>query len=333
MPARRPSPHLTAISPATTAAAAPPPPSSSATQDTGIARNQLRDQYYTRDDIASDCIRTLIESNTIPPNATWVEPAAGTGAFLRALAHHLPQCTAIALDLHPKAPQIRQLDFLAWQPLPNRPTHPIIVFGNPPFGRKSAAANAFIRHATRFATVVAFILPRSFMKPSMHHVFPPNYHLQLSKPLPPNAFVVNDQPHDVPCVFQIWTRQSTPRPITAITSPNYFEYTRNPHRDPAAPYDLALRRVGATAGIAYLPSLAFHNPNTHYFIRFRFPYPHNTEGNHDLISRFLHDHINQHQHLFQRENTTGPRSISQAEFTSVINPFLATILSQTSPWG
>jgi hypothetical protein len=305
---------------------APPNP-----QDTGIARTRLTDQYYTRDAVAQACVKQLLDSNLVPRNACWLEPAAGTGAFLRALTHYLPQHTAIALDLHPKGPGIRQHDFLAWEPVPHKPQQPIVVFGNPPFGRKSGAANTFIRHATKFAQVVAFILPRSFTKPSMQHIFPPQFHLRVSTALPKNSFTVNDQPYDVPCIFQIWTHEATPRPIAPIITPHHFEYTRAPHRDPAADYDLALRRVGATAGTAHLPGLASRNPNTHYFINLLLPPPHNTPATTHTITRLLHDHINQQQHVFQRENTTGPRSISQQEFTAVINPLLGAAVSPPSP--
>jgi hypothetical protein len=299
-------------------------------QDTGIARTQLTDQFYTRDQVAKDCVRILIESNTLPHHATWIEPAAGTGAFLRALQHHLPQRTALAFDTHPKHPAVRKLDFLTWEPIPHKN---IVVFGNPPFGRKLAHANAFIRNAAQFAQVIAFILPRSFTKPSTHNAFPPHFHLRSSTPLPANSFIVNDQPHDVKCVFQIWTREPTPRPPTIRSTPHHFEYTRNPHRDPGAHYDLALRRVGGTAGIAHLPGLAFHNPSTHYFIRLRLPSakpaaptttPHNTPATTTHIARLLHTHLNSPavQQQLKKNNTTGPRSIGQSEFTSIINPFI-----------
>jgi hypothetical protein len=158
----------------------------------------------------------------------------------------------------------------------------------------------------------------------MQRVFPSLYHLHLSTPLPKNSFTVNDQPYGVPCAFQIWIRKDFPRTIPAIITPRYFEYTLAPHRDPAAKYDLAVRRVGYSAGTAYLPSLVTHNRN-HYLINLLLPPQYN---NPTTIIRLLHDHINQNQHLFQKENTTGPRSISQQEFSAIINPFLATAVSE-----
>ena len=307
--------------PPTPAPPAPAPPHGTlVAQDTGIARTHLSDQYYTRTAVAIDCIRDIVSARCTQPHTTWVEPSAGSGAFIKALRHIMPRRSVLAFDTHPQHPQVHQQDFLAWEPI-SAPQQSIIVFGNPPFGRRSAGANAFIRHAAKFAQVIAFILPRSFSKPSMQHVFPPHFHLRHSSPIPHNAFLVNNRPHHVNCVFQIWTRESTPRPITPVTIPHHFEYTRDPHRNPNAPYDLALRRVGATAGTAHLPSLHFHNANTHYFIRLA-PHLQHRNPNQD---RALHDHINKNQHLFQKENTTGPRSISQTEFTAVINPYLASL--------
>lgn len=302
------------------------PPPAPSPQDTGVARVHLSDQFYTRDDIATDCIRQLIDSNAIPDNAAWVEPAAGAGAFLRALEHYLPQSTAVALDIHPRHPSVRKLDFLTWEPLPHRN---LIVFGNPPFGRKSAGANAFIRHAACFAKVIAFILPRSFVKHSMHHVFPPSFHLRLSTLLPPNAFTVNDEPHNVPCVFQVWTREATHRAPAVASVPQHFAYTRTPNHDPSATYDLALRRVGAAAGTAHIPSPSPPNPNTHYYIRLSPTFPDTTRPQ---VARVLHDHLNQRQQEQrqhkQPKNTTGARSLSHAEFTTIINPFLANLVAR-----
>ena len=135
----------------------------------------------------------------------------------------------------------------------------------------------------------------------------------------------------MPSVFQIWAREATPRPIAPISVPHFFEYIRAPHRDPTADYDLAVRRVGYSAGTAYLPGLAPRNPNTNYFINLLLPPPYNTPATTHTITRLLHDHINQQQHVFQRENTTGPRSISQQEFAAVINPLLAAAVSPPPP--
>jgi len=274
-----------------------------ATQDLGVNRVNRHDLFYTRDDVAQHCVQLLLESGRATAGSTWIEPAAGTGAFLRAVENLTSgTITPIALDLLPRGPDITQTDFLAWEPLPHKDT---IVYGNPPFGRSSVTARAFIRHAALFADTIAFILPRSFTKPSMQSAFPSCFHLLLSESLPHHSFIVNDKPHDVPCVFQIWVRKPTSRAAATRVDPVGFEYTRG------GEYDLAIRRVGATAGTAYLPSLVHHNPNTHYFITL--------SPSHRAHARRIMELVNEQEFP---TNTTGARSISQSEINVILNPLL-----------
>lgn len=58
---------------------------------------------------------------------------------------------------------------------------------------------------------LAFILPRSFMKPSMYGCIPLNFHLVKQVELPKNSFEVNKEEYDVPCVFQIWEKRDVSR--------------------------------------------------------------------------------------------------------------------------
>jgi hypothetical protein len=107
------------------------------------------------------------------------------------------------MDIEPDGHDIERLDFLQW--IPPCPTQKItsryLVIGNPPFGRQSSLAKRFIRSSCVFADIVAFILPRSFMKPSMYSVFPSLFHKVYESELPYNSFLLNGESYDVPCVF------------------------------------------------------------------------------------------------------------------------------------
>jgi hypothetical protein len=224
-----------------------------------------------------------------PLSVPWVEPSAGTGAFLHLVPH------AQGYDIDPRAPDIQRADFLETE----IPTG-CVVFGNPPFGRQSALAKRFIRHAATRADWIAFVLPRSFLKPSMQKAFPPTFHLVDTIQLPENAFIVDERPHDVPCVFQIWKRESEPRAPEEVLEPAGFTFVQK-----GEGYTLAFRRVGVYAGRCCLPADTL-SVQSHYFVRLE------DESKRDAII------ANSLTHVFPT-NTTGPRSLSKGEAIQFLN--------------
>jgi hypothetical protein len=290
-------------------------------QDTGKFRD-TKDQFYTKRAIAEICVKEIYE--TLPwasaEETLWVEPSAGAGAFL---GIGLPK-TVIAIDKEPKHAGVLRGDFLTWEAPVGASEKPLIFFGNPPFGRQGSIAKKFLEHCCeQGADALAFILPRSFMKPSMCGCIPAEFHLLLQTELPKNSFEVNKKDYDVPCVFQIWERQATPRPPPTTVMPIGFEYVK-----PQSPYDLAFRRVGGLAGKCYTPANGAqraHSIQAHHFLKF-------APGT-DI--KELQKKIN--SHIFP-SNTTGPRSLSKGEINSVINLFMlpsaaaaAAAASQTEP--
>ena len=266
-------------------------------QDTGKQRTNTKDQFYTNDRVAASCVQRIIDALPLTREYLWVEPSAGNGAFLRPLP---ASYSTIGLDIDPKAKGILSQDYLTWQP----PMGKIIVFGNPPFGRQSSLAKAFISKSCEYATVIAFILPKSFTKPSMVRAFDRSFHLLQSTELEKNSFVVNGAPYDVPCVFQIWQKRETERLLEEKIEPRGFDYVK-----PSEPYHVAFRRVGGLAGKCYPHGTAF-SVQSHYFITF-----------HEAIEHLdaIIERIN--QHTFP-SNTVGPRSLSKSEANQVINAIL-----------
>jgi len=263
-------------------------------QDTGKFRKNTKDQFYTKDSVARACIQTLLA--TCPTSQyTWVDPSAGNGAFLR----NFPHTNSVGMDIDPQGNGILHQDYLTWTP----PAGDFLVIGNPPFGRQSTLAKSFIRKSCEFATMVAFILPRSFTKPSMFHVFPPQFHLLSSTEIEFNSFLLNGEPYDVPCVFQIWQKQTMNRLPSEKVEPHGFVYVRD------TSYHFACRRVGVFAGKCYLNYGTVYSPQSHYFIRL------NDATN--LLA--ILDYMNQHEFP---SNTVGPRSLSQTEINVVLNDLL-----------
>lgn len=274
-------------------------------QDTGKYRTNIKDQFYTNIDVAKYCIGIILSLLPAAKQYLWVEPSAGNGVFLHNLPNHIKK---IGLDIDPKAKDIQQQDYLEWQPPTGRP---IIVFGNPPFGRQSSLAKAFISKSCTFADVIAFILPKSFIKPSMNNAFDRKFHLLQSIELNKNSFVINDEPYDVPCVFQIWQKKDVDREIEQKVSPEGFQYVK-----PSEEYDMVFRRVGGLAGKCYKQDEGMFSPQSHYFIHL----------NDDIVPFVdtIIEHVN--AHIFP-SNTLGPRSLSKSEANIVLNRIIEDVSS------
>ena len=269
-------------------------------QDTGKFRKNTKDQYYTKPSVAKACVETIFrEIGSNQESYQWIEPSAGNGVFLKVLPNTIDQ---IGIDLDPKSPEIQKGDFLEWVPTTQKKR---IFFGNPPFGRQGSLAKAFIKHAADYAEIIAFILPRSFVKPSMSRAFPLKFHCVYSAELEKNAFQVNTVEYDVPCVFQIWRKSSDDRVVAAAVKESGFKYVK--HRQP---FHIAFKRVGGLAGKCYVSGE--YNPQFHYFLELEVKYI-------PFIAAII-EKVN--LHVFP-SNTVGPRSLSKGEANEVLNRVLA----------
>lgn len=152
------------------------------------------DKFYTKPVIAEQCVSFLKEKLPLTGNETYLEPSAGSGSFLA----YLPQFTAI--DIKPEGSNIQAADFFTYS------TPADICIGNPPFGSRSAMAIKFFNHAAELCSIIAFILPVSFMKWGVQKQLASEWKLYDYFYIPENAFTDNGKDYSVRCVFQIWTK-------------------------------------------------------------------------------------------------------------------------------
>ena len=273
-------------------------------QDTGKFRQNTRDQFYTKVSIAKECVDSIFTNCPDATQYVWVEPSAGNGAFLSVLPSAISR---VAIDLEPKAPGIQKADFLKWIPVGDGPK---VYFGNPPFGSQGSLAKSFIKHAAKHnAQIIAFILPRSFTKPSMSSAFPLKFHCIHERELPKDSFEVNREAYDVPCVFQIWVKMDMNRELEEKVEAVGFSYVKATQQ-----YHMAFRRVGVNAGTTYLHNQGLFSPQSHYFLKFDEKYQANLESIKNAINA----------HTFP-SNTVGPRSLSKGEANRVINMIVSVI--------
>lgn len=279
-------------------------------QDTGKFRANTKDQFYTNVDVAKNCIEIITSMLPYTAEYLWVEPSAGNGSFL----HNVPAIySKVGIDIDPKSPDIIKQDYLSWDPSNQSENRPLIVFGNPPFGRQSSLVKKFIKKSCKFANVIAFILPRSFMKPSMSNVFDLKFHCIYSNELGKNSFIIDGSSkcHDVPCVFQIWIKKNENRIIEEKIVEVGFKYVKVSDQ-----YDIAFRRVGGLAGKCYPIGSADYSAQSHYFLKF--------DENVKPYMAIIMDNINHH---FFPSNTVGPRSLSKSEVNMIINDIIVQISS------
>jgi predicted RNA methylase len=271
-------------------------------QNKGLQRNTI-DKYYTKNNIVNLCIKYINLSIKINNNDLIIEPSAGNGAFINSIKRL--SNNYLFYDIEPENSEITKQNYLDYNYNNiEKLHHDVHIIGNPPFGRQSSLAIKFIKKSCEFCNTISFILPKSFKKDSLKKCFPLNFHLVLEIDLPNNSFLVNNIEHDVPCIFQIWKKESYNRMINNILIPVNYEFvkkTENP--------DISFRRVGVNAGNI---DTVIENKSiqSHYFIKFK-----NELSIEENIKKL--SNIN-----FDFNNTVGPKSISKQELIYKFNELL-----------
>ncbi len=178
-----------------------------------------------------------------------LEPSAGMGDFYAKIPE--PK-KGIDLD----SPLFEKVDFLEYDGGEK------VVLGNPPFGKNSSLAIKFFNKAATFADIIAFVVPKTFQKQSVHNRLNFQFHLMKEIELPLNSFYTPElEEYAVPTVFQIWEKLVVCRePIIHSREHNDFQFVKTP-----SDANFAFQRVGANAGMVSIEGLR-KSPNSHYFI-------------------------------------------------------------------
>lgn len=225
-------------------------------QETGSKRNRSptnKEQYYTNNVVALLCVKTLASIGYIFD--VIIDPSSGAGAFLPHLRQFFPSAVVKAYDIDPKAPDIKKRDFLQESPIKYTTKYEyetIAVCSNPPFGSHSKKVRQFFSVAAQFASVIAFVMPPSFGKPTMQNLLPKNWHLVKEIDLPDNAYEVNGEPYHVSTIFQVWEHDPKHQRVkkTDIV-PIHFRYvTKGEAIKHNIHTDIAIQQTGANAGRA-----------------------------------------------------------------------------------
>lgn len=231
------------------------------------------DKFYTNPDIADKCIATV--GNMYDWNL-WgmvIEPSAGNGSFYTRIP--VSNDKKIGYDIAPEHDDIVCQDFFNLTEIGTNV--PILVIGNPPFGRVSSLAIKFFNHAAEICSVqgsvIAFIIPRTFRRPSVQNRLHTAYHLVWDEDIPtsPCSFTPNMA---VKCCFQIWERRATPRALIAQeTQHSDWEFLAMGPLDergqptPPTDADFALRAYGGKCGEIVETGLDVLRPKSWHWIK------------------------------------------------------------------
>lgn len=252
-----------------------------------LGKKSKNDKFYTKESIVKELLSliNLKEYNYI------IEPSAGNGAFSK----NIENC--IALDIEPEEDRIIKQDFFSFILNKQKETDKILVIGNPPFGQQAKLAIDFFNYAASFCDTIAFILPKSFKKSSIQNRINLNFHLFFEKDLPENSFLLNGEDYSVPCVFQIWKKQSKERKKIKLPTTSFlFDFTIEVDKA-----DFRVQRVGGNAGKAFIDKNGAKSSN--YYLINKSKYT--TEELVETINKIEFSGIT---------DTVGPKSLPKGEF-------------------
>lgn len=252
------------------------------------------DRFYTKLDIVKKCL-TALNLNDFD---CIIEPSAGTGNFLK----DLPAAASVfAYDIAPEADNIEKADWFNVDKTQFNKFKSILVLGNPPFGQQNSLAIRFFNESAKFCNTIAFVLPLSFKKISVQNRLDLNFHLVKEIDLDNCGFMLLDkQEIAVPCVFQVWEKQSKPRKkVKGKTTSTEFTFTDKKNAD------FRIQRVGGNAGKASFDLDKAESSN--YFIK----------NNSNLSNEDFVELVN-HLIFPSIEFTVGPKSLSKTELIEII---------------
>ena len=274
------------------------------TQTKGLTRNPI-DKFYTKKTMVELCLTSFKNNIHINSNDLIIEPSAGNGSFIdgiKSITDHYQ-----FYDLEPENKEIIKQDFLQYDGNHiNEKYDKIHIIGNPPFGRQSSLAIKFIKKSCEICDSITFIVPKSFKKNSLKRTFPLQFHLIFEMDLPDKSFLVNEVECDVPCVFQIWEKQTSNRIVDEKLEPIHFRFVKKTEHP-----DISFRRVGVNAGTID-KNVDKKSIQSHYFIKFTNTNTKSINENIKKISMITYDF----------NNTVGPKSISKQELICKFNPLL-----------
>ena len=168
---------------------------------------KFKDAYFTSPADAAWCIDRLGEQYELKDKIA-LEPAAGSGVFLR--ASKKTGLNWVTNELYPEFAQGYEADFsvdFAKDDLSDLGTFDFIIT-NPPFGTSSSLARKFVKRSLDISNVVAMLLPRGCRRRTfLDRDIPDDVKITIDEDLPGGVFDLPDgTTRKVGCVFMAFER-------------------------------------------------------------------------------------------------------------------------------
>ena len=191
-----------------------------------------KEQYYTPMEVADKCLRMM---DTIMVGGVYLEPAGGTGSFIKVLGDR----EWVSYDIEPKYEGIeRTEDFLKEDlsklrdvvGLDGKPTC-VITISNPPFGRANKLCIPFFNKCAEVSRYIGFLVPKSWRKWSVQNRLDRRFHLVLDEELHVDFKYSNIESRSkgkLNTVFQVWERREELREIIRIPDYGFIEKVKDP---------------------------------------------------------------------------------------------------------
>lgn len=237
-------------------------------EGTETIRETGLDKFYTIPSISEKCLTSIGSLYNWSDWELVIEPSAGNGSFLA----QIPTFKKLGIDISPEHKDIIEQDFFTYNP-PGDIEGRILVVGNPPFGRVSSLAIKFFNHSAKWADIIAFIIPRTFRRVSVHNKLNTDFHLVFDEEIPMKPCSFNP-PMMAKCCFQIWEKKTTKRIIVKLsTSHNDWEFLGFGPKDakgqptPPEGADFAMRAYGGKCGEIVDSGLEELRPKSWHWIK------------------------------------------------------------------
>ena len=190
----------------------------------GNRRTTGKEQYYTPTDLAEQLIAEVQALVSNLAERTILEPAGGTGSFLKAAAK-IGATKFLSFDIEPKHDNVTKANFLEAK-LTGKDA---VTISNPPFGRNNALSIPFFNKAANHSEFICFIVPRSWRKWSVINRLDRRFHLiadhDIQIDYEDDAGEKLSVKNGLSTCFQIWQRKTQLRPKYSVADQGIVEKT------------------------------------------------------------------------------------------------------------
>ena len=274
-----------------------------------VVREEGLDKFYTIPSYSKKCIDKVFELYDKSNFDLIVEPSAGNGSFFNQLESE----NKVGIDIYPENENIVKMDFFDFNPPTDK--NNILVIGNPPFGKVSSVAIKFFNHSAKWSNVIAFIIPRTFRRPSVQNKLNKMFHLRYDEDVSTKPCCFTPQMM-VKCCFQIWEKKDFERPFVDLpTKHEDWEFLSfgpiDKYGQPTPPNgaDFAMRAYGGKIGEIEKIKLNELRPKSWHWIK-------SNINKEELINRF--NQLDYSDSL----NTARQNSMGRGELVRLYSDFI-----------